>query len=89
MVPQGAPWASMGGAAGYTAHVVGLGSTFKAQGPWACPRSARSSLSLLDPATLRVLPGASGVSQGQAEVILPRRWTLSLWGVGIAGRRLT
>jgi len=30
----------MGGAAGYMAHVVGLGNTFKAQGPLVCPHSA-------------------------------------------------
>jgi len=40
MAPQGAPWASMGGAAGYMAHVVGLGNTFKAQGPLVRPHSA-------------------------------------------------
>jgi len=89
MVPQGAPWASMGGAAGYTAHVVGLGNTFRAQGPWACLHLARSSPSLLAPVALGVLPEASSVPQGQAEVIPSRRWALSLWGVGIAGRRPT
>jgi len=79
----------MGGAAGYTAHVVGLGNTFRAQGPWACPHSARSSPSLLAPAALRVLPEAFSAPQGQAEVIPSRRWALSLWGVGIAGGRPT
>jgi len=79
----------MGGAAGYTAHVVGLGNTFRAQGPFVCPHSARSSPSLLAPAALRVLPEAFSAPQGQAEVIPSRRWALSLWGVGIAGGRPT
>jgi len=89
MVPQGASRASMGGAAGYMAHVVGLGNTFKAQGPLVRPHSAWSSPSLLAPAALRVLPEASSVPQGQAEVIPSRRWALSLWGFGIAGGRPT
>jgi len=89
MAPQGAPRASMGGAAGYTAHVVGLGNTFRAQGPFVCPHSARSSPSFLAPAALRVLPEAFSAPQGQAEVIPSRRWALSLWGVGIAGGRPT
>jgi len=79
----------MGGAAGYTAHVVGLGNTFRAQGPFVCPHSARSSPSFLAPAALRVLPEAFSAPQGQAEVIPSRRWALSLWGVGIAGGRPT
>jgi len=37
MAPQGAPWASMGGAAGYMAHVVGLGNTLQGAGPLGLP----------------------------------------------------